>query len=91
MIHGWRRGLGLLVEFMADVVEQSGLGDFRQRAGRLLKPAGEVQQVISIGGQGTQRELSDALCLEEGVDPGDFLSALIEHAIGRGRAEPKGR
>jgi hypothetical protein len=50
MIYGLWRGLGLLVELMADIVEQSGLGDFREGPRRLGQPpAREVQQVIRIG------------------------------------------
>jgi hypothetical protein len=48
MIHGWGRGLRFPVEWMADVFEQSGLGDLGNRLHRLLQPpAGEVQQVVS--------------------------------------------
>ena len=47
MIHGLRRGLRLPVELMTDVVEQRGLGDFRQRLGRLFEPVGEVQQILN--------------------------------------------
>ena len=51
MIDGLRRGLGLLIQLMTDIVQQGGLGDPGQRPGRVLEPAGEVQQVISIGAQ----------------------------------------
>src|SRR6266567_2295947 len=84
MIHGLRRGLGLLVELMTDVVEQCGLGDFGQRLGRLLEPAGEVQQVIGVSAERTQRELANALSIEKGVGPGHLLSLRIEQAIGGG-------
>src|SRR6266700_2713687 len=70
MIHGLRRGLGLLVELMTDVVEQCGLGDFGQRLGRLLEPAGEVQQVIGVSAERTQRELANALSIEKAIGGG---------------------
>jgi hypothetical protein len=74
MIDGLRRGLGLLVQLMTDIVQQSGLGDLGQRLHRRLQPpAGEVQQVICVGPQRTQGELPNALAIEEGVGPGDLL------------------
>ena len=82
MIHGLRGGLGLLVELVTDIVEQGGLADLGQRPGWVLKPAGEVEQVIGVGSQGTQRQLADALGIEEGIGPGDFLPLLVEQAIG---------
>jgi hypothetical protein len=67
---------------LTHVVQQSGLADLRQRPGWVLKPAGEVQQVIGVGPQGTQRQLADALGIEERIGPGDFLPLLVEQAIG---------
>src|SRR5215472_5261884 len=85
MIHSLGRGFGFLVELMADVVEQSGLGDLRQRMWQRLfaPPTGEVQQVISISAQGAQRQLANALTIEEGIGPIDLLAMLVEQAIGR--------
>jgi hypothetical protein len=79
MVHGLRRGLGLLVELMADVFQQSRFGNLSQGLRRLLPPpAGEVQQVVSISAQRTRRELADALGIEEVVGPGDLVALLIE-------------
>ena len=51
MIYGLRSGLGLLVQLMADIVQQCGLRDFGKRLGLALKPASEVQQVIGVSAQ----------------------------------------
>jgi hypothetical protein len=83
MIHGLRRGLGFAIKLMADVIEQSGLGDFGQKLGCLCEPAGEVQQVIGVSPQRTQRELAHALGIQKGVGPGDLLPVRSEQAIGR--------
>src|SRR5215831_18431852 len=85
MIHGLGCGFGFLVELMADVVEQSGLGDLRQRMRQrpFAPPTSEVQQVISVSAQGAQRQLANALTIEEGIGPSDLLAMLIEQAIGR--------
>ena len=40
MIHGLRGGLWLLVELMANIIEQGGFGEFGKG---LLRPAGEVE------------------------------------------------
>jgi hypothetical protein len=62
MIDRLRGGLGRLIQLIADVVEQNGFGDLGQRAGRvLLPPAGEMQQIISVGAQRTQGELANML------------------------------
>ena len=46
MIYGLRGRLRFLVQLMADVVKQGGLGDIRQRLHRLLQPpAGEVHRL----------------------------------------------
>ena len=55
VIHGLRRGRRFAVELMPHVVEQSRFGDFLQRLGRLLEPAGEVQQIVGVSAQRTQR------------------------------------
>ena len=91
-IHGGWRRRRLLVELIADVVEQGGFLDFRQRQWQrpLGPPASEVQQVESVGAQGTERELPNALRIEEGVGPGDLLAAFVEQAIG-GNAGQDGR
>jgi len=68
---------------MADVGEQSGLGDFGQKLGCLCEPTGEVQQVIGVSAERTRRELAHALGVEKGVGPGDLLPLRIEQAIGR--------
>jgi hypothetical protein len=85
MIYGLRRGLGILIELVTDVVEQSGLGDFRQRQWqrRFVPPACEVEQVISVSTEGTQGQLANVLAIEEGIGPRDLLALLIEQAIGR--------
>ena len=49
---------------------------------RSSPPTGEVQQVISISAQRTQGKLANALGIEKGVGPGDFVPVLIEQAIG---------
>ena len=51
MIYGLRCGAGLLVQLMADVIQQRGLGDLRQRLRLALEPASEVQQVVGISAQ----------------------------------------
>ena len=91
-IHGRRRRLWLLVELRADVFEEGGIVDFGQGQWEqpLGPPAGEVQQVKSVGAQGTQRELANALRVEECIGPSDLLAVLIEQAI-RGDAGQNGR
>jgi hypothetical protein len=84
-IHGCWCRLGLLVELIANVVDEAGFVDFRQRQRqrRLGPPAGEVQQVKRVGAQRTEGELANALGIEEGVGPSDLLAVLREQAIGR--------
>ena len=79
MIHGLGRGLRLLVELMTDVVEQPRLGDLRQRLWQrvLAPPTGEVQQIVSIGAQGTEGPLANALSIQEGIGPSNLLTLLI--------------
>src|SRR5215467_1965043 len=72
-----------LAQLVTDIVQEGGLGEVGQIPGR-MKPAGEVQQVISVSTQRTQRELANALGIEEGIDPDDFLPPLILQAIRRG-------
>ena len=40
VVHSWRFGLGLLVELIANIIAQGGLGKFGKR---VLGPAGEVK------------------------------------------------
>jgi hypothetical protein len=49
MIYGLRRGLGLLVQLMPDVVQQRGFGDRGKGLGASLKPTREVQKVVGVG------------------------------------------
>jgi hypothetical protein len=52
MIYSLRRRLGLLVELMADIIEQDVLGDFGQRPRWILPPpSGEVEQVKGISAE----------------------------------------
>jgi hypothetical protein len=83
-IHRRRCRRRLLVELRANVVDEAGFVDFRQRHGqrRLGPPAGEVQQVIGVGAQGTEGELANALGIEEGVSPSDLLAVFLQQAIG---------
>src|SRR6266508_5949973 len=48
MIYGLRRGLGLLVQLMPDVVQQRGFGDRGKGLGASLKPTREVQKVTGL-------------------------------------------
>ena len=81
MIYGLRSRLGLLVQLMADIVEQCGLGDFGKSLGLALPPTGEVQQVIGVSAQRTRRQLAKMLGIEKVVGPGDLAAVLIEQAI----------
>ena len=49
MIYGLRRGLGLLVQLMTNVVQQRGFGDRGKCLGASLKPTREVQKVVGVG------------------------------------------
>ena len=83
MIHGLRCGWRLPVQLMTDVFEQDGIGDLQGNfEGRLLSPAGEVQQIVGVDAEGTERQLSHALGIEKGVGPIDFVGMLVEQTIG---------
>ena len=83
MIYGLWRWLGILIELVTDIVEQSGLGDLRQRQWqrRFAPPACEVEGVISVSTQGTQGQLANVLTIEEGIGPRDLLALLIEEDV----------
>ena len=52
VIYGLGCGLRLLIELIANVIEQRGFGDLRQRLRRLLgPPAGKVQQIVCVSTQ----------------------------------------
>jgi hypothetical protein len=49
-----------------------------------------VEQIISVGAEGTERELAHALRIQEEIGPGDLLATLVEQAV-RGGAVRDGR
>jgi len=57
MIHRLWTGLGILFELMTNIVDERGLGDFRQRSMLRCEPAREVEKVVSVNAQRTEREL----------------------------------
>src|SRR5208283_5617232 len=83
MIDGGGRGLGVMIELAADIVEQARLVNLGERAACLVQPASQVQQVITVSAQGAQRKLTKPLGIEEVVSPGEFPALLIEQPIGR--------
>jgi len=42
-----------------------------------LEPAAKVEQVIGVGAERAEGELTNALGIEKGVGPGEFRSLLI--------------
>jgi hypothetical protein len=59
----------MLLELMADIVDEGGLAHLGERWAWRFEPAGEVEQIIGVSAQRTQRELPDALSVEEGISP----------------------
>jgi len=51
MIYGLRRGLGLLVQLMPNIVQQGGFSDRGKGLMLALKPTSEMKQVIGVGAQ----------------------------------------
>ena len=49
----------------------------------LQAPACEVQEVISIGAQGTEGQLANALSIEEIIGPCDFLALFVSQPVWR--------
>ena len=85
MVDGLGSWLRIFIEPITDIVEQSGFIHFLRggRGGMTWEPpACEVQQIIPIGTQGTEGQLANALRVEKGIDPGDFLLPLIDQAVG---------
>src|ERR1700680_1621114 len=82
VIDGRGRGLGQLIELVADIFEQERLVDLGQRVSREVLPAGQVQQVIAVRAQGAQGELAQSLGVEKGVGPGELAVLLVEQSIG---------
>ncbi len=90
MIDGSGGGLGNLLELMAHIVDECGLGDLGEGSMLRFEPASEVEQIIGVGTQRTQGELPEALGIKEGIRPVQFSSVLVAQAIG-GSAGPHGR
>src|SRR6516225_767557 len=84
MIDSGRRGLGQLIELVADIVEQDRLIDLGQLVTLEVQPEGQVQQVVAIGAQGAERKLAQSLGIEKGISPGEFTALPVEQPIGRG-------
>src|SRR6266511_6369089 len=85
---GGRRGI--FVELIANVIEQSRFIDVENSRGRmLLMPAREVQEIIGIGAQGTERKLANTLGIEEAIGPRDFLPLGIDQTIGGMAGDPQ--
>jgi hypothetical protein len=83
MVDGGGSGFGIFVELIADIVEQSGFIHLKQSPGRMLQaPPCEMQEIISIGAQGTEGQLANALGIEEVIDPGHFVSLVVNHPVG---------
>src|SRR5215469_10364656 len=78
MIDRGRRGLGQLIELVADIVEQERLIDLDEPVSREMEPAGQVQQVIAVGPQGAQRELAQLLGIKKGIGPDEFTAFPVE-------------
>src|SRR6266849_6244643 len=51
VIDGGGRGLGQLIELVADIVEQERLINLGEPVSREMQPAGQEQQVIAVGPQ----------------------------------------
>src|SRR5215469_1833267 len=54
VIDGLRRGFGLVIELAANIVEQEGLVELRQRVPCRPQPTCQVEQVIGVSAQGAQ-------------------------------------
>jgi len=87
VIDGRRCGLGLLVQLIPNIVQQRGLGDGGKDLRLALKPASEVQQVISVGAQRARRPSTNVLGIKKIVDPSDGV-ALLSRASDRGKCQP---
>jgi len=85
MIYGLGGGLGSLLELMAHIVDECGLGDLGEGSMLRFEPASEVEQIIGVCTERTQRDLPEALGVEEGIRPVNFSSGLVAQAI-RGEA-----
>jgi hypothetical protein len=84
MIDGLRCGSWLLVQLMANIVQQGGLGDGSQGLMLALKPTSEVKQFIGVGAQRVRRQLPHMLGIEKIIHPDDLVVLLIEQAIRTG-------
>src|SRR6516162_7693551 len=84
VIDGGGRGLGQLIELVADIVEQERLIDLGEPVSREMQPARQVQQVIAVGPQGAQRELAQPLGIKKAIGPDEFTAFSVEQPIGRG-------
>ena len=91
MVDGLGSGLGLFIELIANISEQRRFLDVeRVGYGMGYAPACEMQQIIGIGAQGTERELAQALGIEKGIGPSDFLP-LVRGQTVRREAGRRGR
>src|SRR6516164_4686398 len=84
MIHGLWGWLPILLQLVADIVDDRRLGDGGKRPMLRFEPAGEVEQVVGVDAQRTRRELAEALSIEESIGPVEFSSLVMEHTIGGG-------
>ena len=83
MVDGLGSGLGLFIELIANISEQRRFLDVeRVGYGMGYAPACEMQQIVCIGAQGTERELAKALGIEKLIGPSDFLPLVIDQMIG---------
>src|SRR5215469_3815319 len=84
MIHGLWGGLGMLLELVADIVDDRRFGHLGDRLALGFEPAGKVDQIIGVSAERAQRELPEALGVEEHIRPVEFPLVLVAQAVRRG-------
>ena len=72
-----------MLELVTNILEQKRLVQPVQRVSRMVEPACQVKQVISVGAQGAQRELANCLRIEKLISPSEFAVALIQQVGGK--------
>src|SRR5262249_12707349 len=88
MVDGLRRRRRLLVQLKAQIIAQDGFVELGQLGWSLsgsgrLRPAREMQQVESIGAQGTWGTLQQMFGVQKLIGPSYVSAMLIDQTIGR--------
>ena len=74
----------MLLELVADIVDDRRFGHHGEGLALRFEPAGKVDQIKGVSAERVQRELPEALGVEERIRLVEFPPVLVTQAIGGG-------